>query len=258
MTAFLSSWVRTLDQEDDALSLLLDTRPGQSLTQWEHHAHENLLQSSRACRTSTLRIVRECLLDLRDGLIQPSTWLRLFHEGNPLRRRNLLYGRLHAHQPWILRAVDQLVLPRLRSVDEPLAPHDADLVTPDAWDAFLATNLLPKTGIPSTKKTRSIVRQNLANLGILTISNDMSRQTRVRHSEPDPMAFGWLLAFELTSSARSEAPESWAIAESIPARIFATRPAYATYCVEAAVGAGLLTRGFLAGSSRLHPVPEAL
>jgi hypothetical protein len=40
------------------------------------------------------------------------------------------------------------------------------------------------------------------------------------------------------------------------ARIFATRRVYAERCVDAAVDAGLLARGYLAGMPRLHP-PEA-
>ena len=221
MTDFLGSWVRTLDQEEDAIALLRDTTPGQTVTDWQTRAHERLLQSSRACRGSTIRFVRESLLDIRDGVILPSAWLRLFHDGSPLRRQNLLYGHLHAHAPWILRAVDQLILPHLDRTDEPLAAHDANLITSAEWAAFFAENLVPTTGEASTKKTRSIVRQNLANLGILTIAPNTSRETRVRHSEPDPLAFAWLLWHELVTSGRTEAPEMWASTFSIAARIFA-------------------------------------
>lgn len=256
MTELLGSWTRTLNEED-AITLLLDTVPGESLSGWQARAHADLPQANRARRNDTIRIVRESLLDLRDDTILRSTWLRLFHEGNPHRRRNLLYGRLHARRPWIVRAVDQLVLPHLSRADEPLAPHDADLVTPDEWAAFFAANLDPRTPSEATKKTRSIVPRNLANLGALSISASTTRETRVRHTEPDPSAFGWLLWHELTTEGRTEAPESWAVTDSLAARLFATRRAYAERCVENAVASGLLTRGYLAGMSRLHPSAES-
>jgi len=104
------------------------------------------------------------------------------------------------------------------------------------------------------KKTRSIVRQNLANLGILTIASNTSRETRVRHSEPDPLAFTWLLWHELVPSGRTETPESWASTSLIAARIFATRRGYTERCVETTIRAGFCTRGYLAGSLLLHPV----
>jgi hypothetical protein len=78
----------------------------------------------------------------------------------------------------------------------------------------------------------------------------------VRHSEPDPIAFAWLLWHELVTSGRTEAPEAWASTASITARIFATRREYAERCVETTIGAGYCTRGYLAGSPLLHPVME--
>jgi hypothetical protein len=204
LTDRLGSWTRTLNEED-AIALLLATTPGQQIDAWEAHAHDTLPQANRARRNETIRMVRDALLDLDEGRIRPSTWLRLFREGSPRARANLLYGRLHARRPWILRAVDQLILPHLARSAEPLAPHDADVVTADEWTAFFAENLDERTPSEAAKKTRWIVQYNLGNLGILTISASRNREARVRHAEPDPIAFGWLLWHELTTTGRTEA-----------------------------------------------------
>lgn len=270
MSERLGGWTRTLNEED-AVALLVAAMPGQTLAAWEAHGHESLPQAARPRRLDTLRIVRTSLLDLDQGRIVESTWLRLFQDGSPARRLNLLYGRLHARNEWILRAADELVRPQLAEIDQPLAPHDADLITGETWADFFARNLSEKTPEHSAKKTRWIVQRNLADLGILALDGAGSaeaaegpkprrpagtpRETRVRHAEPDPLAFGWLVAHELRTDGRAEAPVSWATTESIAARIFAPRRVYAEQCVEAAIGVGLLVRGYLAGMPRLH-LPE--
>lgn len=271
MSERLGSWTRTLNEED-AVALLLATTAGQGLAEWEAHGHEILPQASRARRLETLRLVRESLLDLDGERIASSRWLRLFQDGSPGRRLNLLYGRLHARRPWILRAVAELILPRLADADQPLAPYDTDLITGEAWADFFARNLTESTPGQAAKKTRWVVQRNLANLGVVALDGadleqdanglkarrpaGAARDMRVRHTEPDPLAFGWLLGHELRTDGRAEAPASWAVTEAIAARIFATRRAYAEHCVEAAVGAGLLARGYLAGMPRLHPPEE--
>ncbi len=252
----LGSWTRTLN-EKDAVALLLAANNGQSIADWEAHGHAVLPQASRARRLDTLRIVRQSLLD-RDpatSTILRSTWLRLFQEGSPGRRLNLLYGRLHAARPWILRAVTTLILPQLAIADEPLAPHDADLITVDAWSDFFARTMTENMPSEASKKTRWLVQRNLVSLGVLTLGDGGFNETRARHAEPDPLAFGWLLAHELRSTGRAEAPASWATTDSIASTLFATRRAYAEHCVETSVAAGLLTQGYLAGSPRLHPPP---
>jgi hypothetical protein len=267
----LGSWTRTLNEED-AIAVLLATTAGQTLAEWEAHGHEILPQASRARRLETLRMVRDALLDRDGDRIVRSTWLRLFQEGSPGRRLNLLYGRFHARRAWILRAIAELVLPQLAQADEPLAPHDADLITGVALADFFARNLAENTPGEASKKTRSVLQRNLADLGILALDGagapeaaegpkprrptGAPREMRVRHAEPDPLAFGWLLGHELRTDGRAEAPASWAASESIAARLFATRRAYAEHCVEAAVGAGLLARGYLAGVPRLHPLED--
>lgn len=255
MSDQLGSWTRTLNEED-AVAVLLDAAPGQAVAAWAARAHEILPQAGRARRLETIRMVRDSLLDLDGDQIAPSAWLRLFHEGSPARRLGLLYGRLHARRPWILRAVSDLVLPHLARADEPLAPHEADLISSDEWGEFFTRHLSERTPAEAARKTRWIVQRNLAELGVLAVAQDGARETRARHGEPDPLAFGWLVWHELRLEGRTEAPEAWAAGESIAARIFATRRSHAERGIEAAIGAGLLRRGYLAGMSRLHPAPE--
>lgn len=251
----LGSWTRTLN-EDDAITVVLDAQPGQRLADWEARAHDVLPQANRARRVETIRLVRDQLLDLHADRIAPSTWLRLFQEGSPARRLGLLYGRLHARRPWILRAADELILPHLARADEPLAPHDADLIAPDEWTDFVARHRLERTRPESVKKTRTVIQRNLARLGVLEITAEgargardddddaapealiTARHTRTCHGEPDPVAFGWVLWHELTTLGRSEAPETWALSDAVAARIFAPRRPYAQRCVEAAIDAG--------------------
>lgn len=252
MTERLKSWTRTLNEED-ALLLLELALVEPRLEAWQEDAHDKLPQASRARRRETIRIVERELLDLEDGQIRPSAYLRLFNEGRPGRRHDLLYGRLLFPNPWIRAALAELVLPQLSQTEEPLAPRDSDLIPADAWDDLLERHLKDGTGAESVKKTRSTVQRNLASLNVLTVSGTTTRETRVRRAEPDALAFGWLLAHELVVQGRSEASLAWALSESAASRMFATPRTYAERCVDAGIAAGLLRRGFLAGSARIHP-----
>jgi hypothetical protein len=272
MSDRLRSWTRTLNQ-DDAFDLLLEAKPGQRIEAWEDRSHAMLPQPSRDRRQETVRMVRDLFLDVHEGAIVPSAWLRLFQEGSPRRRHDLFHARMHAERPWILRAMDQVILPRLALCDEPLAPRDAAIVSPEEWAAFFDRNLLETTRPESVKKTRTTVLRHLGQLGVLASDSDLDRSgldgafslaregramTRVQHAEPDPLAFAWLLRQELLRDRRTEAAETWAGDGSVASRVFATRRAYAARCVDAGIAAGFLRRGYLAGAPRLHPVAEAL
>src|SRR5690606_16514151 len=90
-TEFLTSWTRTLNEED-ALTLLDSAHPGARVEEWVELGHQLLPQASLARRRELIRIVREELLDTRDGVIDASAWLRLLQGGSPHRRLGLLYG----------------------------------------------------------------------------------------------------------------------------------------------------------------------
>jgi hypothetical protein len=249
----LTSWTRTLN-EDDALALLDSAHAGTSVIEWAERGDRLLPQASPERRRELIRIVREELLDSRDGVIIGSTWLRLLQEGSPHRRLGLLYGRLWRNRPLVLRALETLVHPALELADRPLAPPDADLVDGEAWDRFLLAVLRP--GIPHDAfvKTRSTVQSALRDVGVLEISGNRERSIRVRRGRPDPLAYSWVLARELGEL--GEQTEPWALRDAFAARLFAPRPDYAATCVDAGVTAGLLRRGQLMAQSRLQVGPE--
>lgn len=249
----LTSWTRTLNEED-ALVLVDAARAGTSVDGWAECADRLLPQASSARRRELIRIVREELLDSRGGVILDSAWLRLFHDGSPHRRLGLLYGRLWRNRPVVLRALDELVHPALERSDQPLAPHDADLIDGDAWDRFLRSTLRPDVPPEAFAKTRSTMQAALRAVGVVEITGNQKRRVRVRHGRPDPVAFAWVLARELVE--RGEDSETWATRASFAARLYAPRSDYAATCVDSGVASGLLRRGYLMGQTRLTPGPE--
>lgn len=251
----LTSWTRTLN-EDDALTLLDNAYAGMSIDDWTDLADRLLPQAGAARRRELIRMVRDELLDVRDDAVVASAWLRLFQDGNPHRRVGLLYGRLWRNRPLVLRALDELVHPALERADRPLPPYDADLIEPDAWDRFVRAALRPDVPSEAFAKTRSTLQGALRSVGVLEISGNQGRTCRVRHGRPDPLAFAWVVARELTE--RPEQPDSWATRESFAARLFAPRPDYAATCLDAGVAAGLLRRGHLMAQTRLDAGPEML
>lgn len=249
----LTSWTRTLNEED-ALTLLDSAHPGTAVDDWAVLGDRLLPQASPARRRELIRIVREELLDVHDGAIVDSAWLRLLQGGSPHRRIGLLYGRLWRNRPVLVRALEKLIHPALERSDVPLAPHDADLIDADAWDRFLRAALHPDVPHEAFAKTRSTVQGALRDVGVLEIAANRERSTRVRRGRPDPLAFSWVVARELREM--GEGSESWATFDSFAARLFAPRSDYAATCVDAGVTSGLLRRRHLMGHTRLQVGPE--
>lgn len=252
-TEALTSWTRTLNQED-ALTLLDAAHPGTPVAEWAEVADRILPQASPARRRELIRIVREELLDSRDGVVVASAWLRLFQDGSPHRRLGLLYGRLSRNRPLVLRALDELVHPALEVLDRPLAPHGAELLEAEVWERFLRSVLRPDVPHEAFVKTRSTLQGALRDLGVLEISGNRGRTLRVRHGRPEPRAFAWVVARELLD--KGEESEAWATRGSFAARVFAATADYAATCIDAGVAAGLLRRGYLMGQSRIQLGPE--
>lgn len=245
----LTSWTRTLN-EAEAFTLLDHARPGMPLDQWAREGHDLLPQASLARRRELIRIVREDLLDHDGAAIVDSAFGRLFRAGSPHRRRGLLYGRVLARRPLVAPALAALVAPALARADAPLAAPDADLIPAREWDDWLYGVLRP--GIPpeAFKKTRSTLQTALADAGVLVITGATTRTTRVRHGEPDGVAWAWVLAAELASGT-PETTDAEAARDSFAARLFGTRPEYAASCIDAGITEGVLRRSYLAGSARL-------
>lgn len=247
----LVSWTRTLN-EDDALALLDAARPGMPLPEWEAAGDGLLPQPSRPRRRETIRMVRDELLDHDGAAVAGSTFLRLL-AGSPHRRSTLLRARLHARRAWVTRALDELVAPALAAAEAPLAPTAAAAIPAAAWAAFVDRHVAPPTPPSARQKTRSTLQTTLARLGVVTLDTARDRGAVAHRAEPEALAFGWLLLDELRATGRAEAPASWAGTDSLAARLFLPRPDWAARCVDAAVSAGLLREGYLAGASRLHP-----
>lgn len=245
----LPSWTRTLN-EAEALTLLDHARPGMDLARWASDGHDLLPQASLPRRRELIRIVREDLLDHDGSTILDSAYGRLLRGGSPHRRRGLLYGRLLARRPLVAPALAALIAPALARSDVPLASNDADVIPGRDWDEWLYSVLRP--GIPDEafKKTRSTLQAALAEAGVLSIVGSTVRTYRVRHGEPDGVAWAWLLASELASSSL-EMSDSQAVRDSFAARLFGTRPEYGASCIEAGIGEGVLRRSYLAGSPRV-------
>jgi hypothetical protein len=253
----LPTWTRTLNDED-ARELLDAASPGLSLAQWRELSHGILPQASRARRQELVRIVERDLLDQDGEVIRGSVFLDLFHRGSPHERNTLLFGRLAPHRPLVTAAIDTLVHPALLRADEPLAAYDAAVISEEHWDVFLRGVLPSDTGVEAFKKTRQTVQRFLASVGVLLVEGNTTRTTRVQHARPSPVAFGWLVAHELRTLGRTEAPLGWAVRDSSAARLFAPEPHYGLTCIDAAVAAGVLTRGYLLGDTRLHPGPDPM
>ncbi len=246
------TWTRTLNEED-AVALLDLAQAGMSLEAWQEQGHAVLPQPSLPRRREQLRLVREELLDHDGQQILDSRFLRLFHGGSPHRRRTLFLGRLLRNRPVVQLALEQLVHPALARAETPLAPSDADLISAAEWDELLRRHLPLDTGEPAFAKTRSTLQRALADVGVLEISGNTTRTTRVCRGRPEPLAFSWLIAHELRCAGRRETIEAWALHQAFPARLFAPTREYAAVCVDAGVSEGILQRGYLAGEPRLHP-----
>lgn len=245
----LPTWTRTLN-ERDACELLDLAEPGMSLEDWRARGHTRLPQVSRARRQELVREVERDLLDHDGAAIVASRFLRLFQAEGPHLRQGLFIGRLLFSRAGVREVLDALVHPALARAEEPLAlPEDANIDS-STWDAFLRERLPPGTGTAAHDKTRQTLQRHLSLAGVLDLAPTPA--TRAQHARPAPLAFAWLVAWELTRAGRSEAPLGWALRESFAARLFATEEAYGRTCVEAGVASDLLVSGYLAGQPRLH------
>lgn len=248
----LPSWTHPLDLS--LAGLLIEAgEPGLTIPEWHQRAHALLHQSKLDRRNIVIRTVREHLLDHREGVLLDTPFLRLFLEGSPARRHDLLVGRYLHGEPWVSLALDTLVAPALAAADRPLAPNDSDLVSGSAWDAFVLATLPPGTGRPSADRTRQSLQAALREAGVLLVTGGHRRETRVHRTRPDPLAFAWLVAKELGDGSRGEVPEPWAQRDSFAARLFAPPTEYAAVCIDAGVDRGVLRRGLVMGRALLRP-----
>ena len=245
------TWTRTV-ATDDAGMLLDAAVPGTPLVEWRELGDRVLPQTSRPRRREAIRRVEADLLDHDGQAVVASSFLRLFQDGSPHRRRGLFAGRVGARSPLLGAALDAVIHPVLARADEPLAaPHAAHL-RPEEWDAFLASVLPDGTGRPSLERTRQTLQRMLVRAGAISSRLNSYQVATVRHGRPDTLAYAWTLADELRRVGRTEAPKDWALRDAFAARLFASLPEYAGACVEAGIADGLLRRSHLAGAPRIQ------
>jgi hypothetical protein len=130
-------------------------------------------------------------------------------------------------------------------------PVDAH-IPGDTWDAWLLDRLPHGTGPTAFAKTRQTLQRHLAAVGVLALDEAPSLGATARRAQPAPLAFAWLVAFELLQQHRTEAPVSWALRSSFASRLWATDEAWGRTCLDSGASADLLTLGYLAGEPRLH------
>lgn len=244
-------WTRTLNEED-AMNLLDTLTPGESFEAFRRRALADLPQASRARRVETIRLVGERLLDAVDGTVSPSDYLRLFVGAAPPRRAALLWSRFTFTMPLVSDVLKVLLEPALERAERPLAPTDAAVLTQADWDAALHTLLRPGAPPSVVDKTRSTLQSVLSRCGVLVLEGARARTARVRRSEPDALAFSWLVAHELRSGPHFEVSERAAVTTSYAARLFLPTADHAAACLEAGVRDGVLERSYLMGSARFH------
>ncbi len=243
----LTSWSRVLNEEASLLLVEL-AEPGMSMDEWVEYGHDELPHARQGTRHDLIRTARP-LIDQVDGRIIDSAFLRLFRDGSPTRRRELLWGRYLLTQKWMPPLLDELVLPRIAALEEPLAPHDADRASDEDFTVVLDRHLRAGTPDIARSKTHRVLSLVLTRVGVLEPDGD---DWQVRRARPDVLAFSWLVAWQMRSEGMQEARAGWATQESFAARLFATDPDYARVCLDAGIAAGLMRRGYLAGHPRLH------
>ena len=245
------TWTRTLST-DDAGVLLDAAVPGMPLAEWRELGDRVLPQPNRPRRREAIRLVEADLLDHVGTTIKASSFLRLFQEGSPHRRRGLFAARVGGRSPLLAAALDAVIHPILARADEPLAAPDAAQLRPEEWDPFLLAVLPPGTGRPSIERTRRTLQRMLVRAGVIASRLNSYQAATVQHGRPDTLAYAWALADELRRTGRAEAPRAWALSDAFAARLFAPLPEHAGACVEAGVAEGLLHESHLAGAPRLR------
>jgi hypothetical protein len=179
----------------------------------------------------------------------------LFQEGSPHRKRTLVHARVAYRIPIVRAAVDFLD-PWRRRLGQPLVPDESLQIPLAAWIGW-ATNLTGKASESRTlRESVSNTVTHLAACGCLQVKGIRPRIARVQRAEPDRLAAAWLIAYELRATGQSEASESSIVRDSFAARLFCLPDQTVIGVLEAGVTAGLLSRSYLMGVPRYHPLPE--
>lgn len=247
----LPSWTTTLN-EPEAMLLLDLAHPGLALDAWRIAAHDALPQAAPLRRRVLVRLAQNLLLDHDGRAIVSSRFLQLFQAGGPRQRHDLVCGRAYLLNPWLVPAAQTLVLPRLAEAEQPLARRGADRLAPRQVADFVHARGAPGLSPSTRARTASAVLGALVDLGAVVRGATSRDDCTVRRATPDPLAFGWLVAWQLRAAGRTEATDDWAVHHSAAALGFAVAPDHGRYCLETAIRAGLFERSYLAGIPRVR------
>lgn len=228
----LRSWTRNVPAEE-ALLLLDLAEPGREVSDWESASEEALTHEDRAYRRTLTRLVGRMFLDIEDGVIQDSGFLRLLRDGPDRRRSDLLAVRYALAHLWPLEAARRVVRPALADAAE------AEVSISD-WDDFVAAVIEDDASAASRRKTRSTVIGALVSLGVAERGAAATAPVRIVPGRPDPLAFGWALTEQLAGELRSDCATGWAATESDAAALFGVTADYGEACIRATVAKGLL------------------
>ncbi len=252
----LPSWTRSLP-EDDVVAALSAAEPGLPLVEWRRRCEALLPHASHKRQREVLTLVLRGLLDHDSAAIADCAFSRLARELGARGQTDLVWGRYLFGLPLVDAALREVVAPVAQLLDEPLVSPDRLQITTLQWQVWLEHRLAPGASQKSAINTRGNLLSALRRVGILSQNSPGARQAMLRRASPEPRAFAWLLAHELRSAQRMEAPERWAGANSFAARLFLPSPAHVQVCVDQGVAAGFLQRSYLAGEPRLLVPAEA-
>lgn len=247
----LKPWTQVI-APNEALLLLDLAEPGISREEWEEKAKAALPQAIGKRRQEIIRRTRVFLLDLDADRIRTSAFLRLLRGGSPRLRKDLFWARYCFTSPWPRLAASEVVRPAIAEATQPLAAPMAGVITTAAWREFVLRRVLAGTAEPSIKKTVAEIGRAFNGLGCLDMSRPRRGCSTAHPGDPDPLAFAWLLRFQLENEQRREATDDWAATQSVAAILFAVDEAHGRTLVEGAPSTGLFERSFLMGSGRLR------
>lgn len=242
----LKSWTRNVPVAE-GLEVLDLAEPGMPLADWRDAADARLPHTDPAYRQTLLRLVRRMFVDVEDGTLVASPFLRLLRSGDQALRHDLFFARYALAHPWCLLAARHLILPRIARMGA------AGSITTEEWDAFVVRYIEPKASDASRKKTRSTVTGLFQHLRVLHRDGPSTAPTTLHRSEPAPLAFAWMVADQMASQLMGEASRAWAVAHSDAAQLFAVSPDYAERCIDTAIETGELRVVERAGEAFVAP-----
>jgi hypothetical protein len=206
--------------------------PGRDVRAWEDAAREQLADATETERDETVRVVRDRILTIANGAIVEDEWLRAFTRAWGSARRTLIAARLFADQPIVVAAAE---IARERGTSAVIPGEELEALLP--------------AGLPAADRQRA--RRALGDaLHALGLAERETHGGELRATQPTAASapWGWLLAHDLRRNRRVEAPEEWALHDSLAARLLGYSEGAARWAMDAAYAEGWFTRSVLAGT----------